>query len=256
MIQLLTSRDLLWAWTGRTIRGRYQQSLLGWLWAIVQPTAAVAIYTVVFTRIVRIDTGDMPYPIFSYTAVVPWTLLATGVTDMTVSLVQNMSLVQKIYFPREVLPLAALFARLMDFAVAALLLFILMPYFGLPVFRPSWVLLPLILAVQMMLIMGVGLACAAANVFYRDIQSLLILTIQLWFYASPVLYPISLVPESYRSLYFLNPMAGIIQSYRDVLLHGAQPGFYLVVAAASSLAVFVLGYALFKRVEFLFADIV
>jgi lipopolysaccharide transport system permease protein len=253
---LLTARELLVAWTTRTIRARYQQSLLGWLWAIIQPAASVVIYTIVFTRIVRVDTGGIPYPVFSYVTVVPWTLLATALTDMTSSLVSNMNLVQKIYFPREVLPIAAMLARLMDFGIAALLLFVLMAAFGMPILPPTAVYLPLILATQLMLMIGLGLTFAAMNVFFRDMQSLLALGLQLWFYASPIIYPASLVPEAYRSLYFMNPMAGILQSYRDVLLLSAPPGHYLGYAALSSITIFLLGYWLFKRVESTFADII
>jgi lipopolysaccharide transport system permease protein len=253
---LITISDLLLAWTGRTIRGRYQQSALGWLWAIVQPAATVAIFTVIFTRVVRVDTGDIPYVIFSYVAVVPWTLLATSLADMTSSLVGNMSLVTKIYFPREALPLAAMLARLMDFGVAASLVIVLMLIFRVSIFPAGWLFLPLILIIQLALIAGIGLAAAAANVFYRDVQSLLVLVVQLWFYASPIIYPVSMVPERYQRLYFLNPMAGILESYRAVLLYGELPGMYLLQAAFVSMLLLLGGYWFFKKVEFLFADIV
>jgi lipopolysaccharide transport system permease protein len=247
---------LLWAWTGRTIRGRYQQSILGWFWAIVQPAALVAVYTVIFTRFVPVDTGEMPYIIFSYVALVPWTLFASSLADMSNSLVQNMNLVTKIYFPREVLPIAAMLARLLDFGVAAGLLVILIVVYRVPIFPMGWLFLPLILAIQLALALGLGLTGAALNVFTRDVQPLLALIIQLWFYASPIIYPVSLVPERFRPLYFLNPMAGILEGYRDVLLNGRLPGAYLVPSAAISLVVFVIGYWFFKRVEFLFADII
>jgi lipopolysaccharide transport system permease protein len=256
LIPLIGSTDLLFAWTGRTIRGRYQQSALGWLWAIVQPAATVTIFTVIFTRIVRVDTGEIPYVIFSYVAVVPWTLLATSLADMTSSLVGNMSLVTKIYFPREALPLAAMLARLMDFGVAASLVIVLMLVFRVSIFPPGWLFLPLILIIQLALIAGIGLAAAAANVFYRDVQSLLVLVVQLWFYASPIIYPVSMVPERFQRLYFLNPMAGILESYRAVLLYGELPGMYLIQAALVSMLLLLGGYLFFKKVEFLFADIV
>jgi lipopolysaccharide transport system permease protein len=253
---LFQARDLLWAWTGRTIRGRYQQSALGWLWAIIQPAAQVAIFSLIFTLIVPVDTGDIPYPVFSYIAVVPWTLLATSLTDMTVSLVANMNLVNKIYFPRETIPIAAMLARLMDFGVAIGLLFILMLIYQVPLFPGGLLYLPAILAIQLVLVMGLGLAGAALNIFYRDVQSLLTLGIQLWFYASPIIYPITLVPERLRSFYFLNPMAGVLEGYRDVLLRGQSPSPYLLLSALVALIVLVGGYWFFKRVEFLFADIV
>ena len=256
MINLFHSRDLLREWTSRNIRARYQQSVLGWFWAVLQPTAQVAIYTVVFTMVVRIDTGNIPYVIFSYVAMVPWTLLATSLTDMSNSLVDNMSLVNKIYFPREILPVAALLARLMDFGVAAILIIVLMVIYRIHIFPMGLLFLPVILLIQLVFMLGLGLATAAANVFIRDIRSLIVLGLQLWFYASPIIYPVTAVPENLRPYYYLNPMNGIIESYRDVLLRSQMPGNYLLPAAVISVVTFVLGYWFFKRVEFQFADII
>jgi lipopolysaccharide transport system permease protein len=253
---LLQTKDLLREWTSRNIRARYQQSVLGWLWAILQPAAQVAIFALIFTLVVPVDTGDIPYVIFSYVAMVPWTFLASSLTDMSNSLVDNMVLVTKIYFPREVLPVAAMLARLMDFGVAAVLIVILMLIYQPPLFPVGLLFVPVILATQLALILGFGLAAAAANVFFRDVRSLLALSLQLWFYASPIIYPITLVPERLRPFYFLNPMVGIIESYRDVLLRGTLPGSYLIPSAVLSLAILLVGYWFFKRVEFQFADIV
>ena len=254
--QLIKARDLIWAWTARTLRGRYQQSVLGWFWAIVQPVATVAIFTIVFTRFVQVDTGGVPYILFSYTAVVPWTLVSMSVTDMAMSLVQNMNLVGKIYFPREVLPISVLLARLVDFGISFVLLAILVIVYQRPVSLTGLLYLPLILGIQLALILGLGIGSAALNVFYRDVDPLLKLGIQIWFYGSPILYPISLVPAQWQWLYFLNPMAGIIQSYRDILIDGTLPGSYLLPAAIVSFVIFILGYWFFKRVEFQFADII
>jgi len=254
--QLIKARDLIWAWTARTLRGRYQQSVLGWFWAIVQPVATVAIFTVVFTRFVQVDTGGVPYILFSYAAVVPWTLVSTSVTDMAMSLVQNMNLVGKIYFPREVLPISVLLARLVDFGISFILLAVLVIVYQRPIALIGLLYLPLILGIQLALIMGLGIGSAALNVFYRDVDPLLKLGIQIWFYGSPILYPISLVPAQWQWLYFLNPMAGIIQSYRDILIDGVLPGSYLLPSAIVSLVIFILGYWFFKRVEFQFADII
>lgn len=249
-------QELIWAWTVRTLRGRYQQSALGWFWAIVQPVATVAIFTVVFTRIVPVDTSGVPYILFSYAAVVPWTLLATSLPDMASSLVQNMNLVGKIYFPREALPVAAMLARLADFGISFVVLIFLMLAYRVSVSPVGLLYLVAVLAVQVMLIGGLGIGAAAMNVFYRDVDPLLKLLIQVWFYASPVLYPVTLVPVKWQWLYFLNPMSGIIAAYRDILIYGRAPGTYLVPAAVVSLFIFVIGYWFFKRVEFQFADIV
>jgi lipopolysaccharide transport system permease protein len=250
------AKELLFAWTGRNIRGRYQQSVLGWLWAILQPVATVAIFTIIFTRIVPVDTGDAPYIVFSYVALVPWTFLAASLTDMVPSIVQNMDLVKKIYFPREVLPTAAMIARLMDFCIATTLVVVLLVIYKIPFFLTGWLILPIILIIQIMLILGLGFLGAALNVFYRDVQSLLALVIQLWFYASPIIYPVTMIPERLKLFYFLNPMAGIITAYRDVVIYRELPGTYMIPSTLVTVFVFILGYLLFKKVEFQFADIV
>ena len=249
-------RDLLWAWTVRTIRARYKQSLLGGLWAILQPAATVAIFTVIFTMVVPVDTGGIPYVIFAYTAMVPWVLFSTSVTDMVDSLVGNMNLVSKIYFPREALPIAALLARLLDFIIAAAVLILLMIYYQMMPSLVGLLFLPVILAIQLALALGLGLAGAALNVFYRDMKHLFVLGLQLWLYATPIIYPVTLVPERFRSLYFLNPMAGAVEGYRAILLHNSLPGSYLLTSAVAAIIVLVLGYWFFKRVEFQFADVV
>jgi lipopolysaccharide transport system permease protein len=256
MLPILTSKDLLLAWTNRTIRGRYQQSMLGWLWAIVQPVASVAIFTIIFTYFVPVDTGTIPYAVFSYVAVAPWAFFANSLQDMTVALTANFGLVTKVYFPREVLPVSAMLARLLDLGVAALVLVGLMLIYRVPVVLPALLFIPLILVVQIMLVIGLGLITSAANVFFRDMQPLLTLVIQLWFYASPIIYPISLVPERWRLLYFLNPMAGIMEAYRAVLLYQTLPDSTFLIAATEAVLLLVFGYWLFKRLEFQFADII
>jgi lipopolysaccharide transport system permease protein len=167
-----------------------------------------------------------------------------------------MSLVTKIYFPREVLPIASLLARLLDYAIAMILLIFLLIFFRVPVFPMGLLFLPVILLTQILLMIGLGLATAALNVFFRDVLSLVSLGLQLWFYASPIIYPVSLIPPQFQFLYYLNPMAGILSAYRDVLLEGRLPGVYLLSAFVLSLLIFGFGYWLFKRLEYQFADIV
>jgi lipopolysaccharide transport system permease protein len=253
---LFQARELLWAWTTRNIRARYQQSALGWLWAILQPAAQVIIFTLIFTWFVPIDTGGIPYPIFSFVAVAPWTLLSASLIDMSQTLVANMNLVTKIYFPREVLPVAAMLARMLDFGISLCLLFLMLLFYRVPAFPAGWLFLPLIFIIQVALILGLGMACAAANVFFRDVQSLLTLGLQVWFYACPIIYPSSMVPEPLRPFYYLNPMAGVIEAYRDVLLNARLPGTYLLISGVMAVLIFVIGYWFFKRVEFQIADIV
>lgn len=254
--QLFFSKDLVWAWVGRIIRGRYQQSVLGWLWAFIQPLATVAIFTIVFTRFVPVDTGDTPYVIFSYVAVLPWNLLAMSLPEMTVSIVQNMNLVTKIYFPREIFPVSILLARLFDFGISILLLVLMMIFYQVAIIPIYLLYLMLVLIIQLALILGIGFMSSALNVFYRDVDPLLRLVIQLWFYASPIIYPVTMVPEQYRSFYYLNPMAGILEAYRAILLYQTLPGNSLYTAGIISFLLLVCGYWFFKKVEYLFADIV
>jgi lipopolysaccharide transport system permease protein len=253
--ELVEARDLLYAWTVRTIRARYQQSILGWLWAIVQPTAQAAVFAVIFTMFVRIEMGNTPYVLFAFAATVPWTFFASSLTDMSNCIVSNLALVTKIYFPRESLPVAAMLARLVDFAIVAVLLGGLLMYYRAPV-TIAYLALPAIVLTQILLTLGVGLAAAAVNVFYRDVQPLLVLGLQIWFYASPVIYPVSTVPGRLKPYYALNPMAGLLNAYREVLLYGRIPGADFALSVAVSLTVFLGGYALFKRLETQFSDII
>jgi lipopolysaccharide transport system permease protein len=254
--ELYQVRDLIWAWTFRIIRARYKQSILGGLWAIIQPLATVAIFSIIFTFFVPVDTGNIPYVVFSYTAMVPWMLFTGSTSDMVGSLVGNMSLVSKIYFPREVLPISSLLARLLDFLIAYALLVILIFFFHVPVFLEGWLFLPVILLSQLAFALGLGLVGAALNVFYRDVTPIFGLVLQIWLYASPIIYPVSAVPEALRPFYFLNPMAGIIEAYRAVILYQQLPGSYFVLSACVAIIVLFFGYWLFKRVEFQFADVV
>ena len=253
---LYQHHDLLIAWTKRTIHARYQQSLLGVLWTIIQPTAVVIIFTVIFTLFIPVDTGDIPYPVFSFSAMLPWTLFAASITDMVDSLVINMNLVSKIYFPREILPIAAMLARLFDFGIASVLLIILMLYYRLPFLSLYLLYLPIILTIQLLLALGIGLIGAALNVFFRDIKHIFLLGLQLWMYATPIVYPISVVPENLRSLYSLNPLVAVIQSYRSVLLLQQPPVSGLSYSAGIAIVICLFGYWLFKRLEFQFADVV
>lgn len=255
-LSLWSHRDLLFAWTFRIIRARYQQSVLGGLWAILQPAATVLIFSVIFTRIIPIDTRGTAYVLFSFAAMVPWMFFSASISDMVNSLVENMNLVTKIYFPREILPLATLLARFVDFLIAGCMLVLLMLYFRTPLFPAGWLFLPMIVTIQAALALGLGLMGAALNVFYRDIKHVFTLALQLWFYASPIIYPVDRVPENMRTIFFLNPMAGVISAYRDVLLYEQLPDKTLLYSGIIAVMVLLVGYWFFKRVEFQFADVV
>ena len=249
-------RDLLWLWTVREVKVRYKQSVLGIAWAVLQPLALTVVFTVVFSRLVRVDTGGVPYPVFSYAALVPWTLLATSLSFGIPSLVNNMNLVTKIYFPREILPLANIGAALLDFAVAAVIFVgMLLVYRVWPGVHVLWVVL--LLGVQLALTVGVTLFGSAVIVFFRDMRFVVPLVTQVWMYATPIIYPLELVPERWQAYYFLNPMAAIIDGYRRVLVMAEPPRWpALGIAALVSVVILLAGYAFFKYTEPLFADLI
>jgi len=253
---LYKHRDLLWMWILREIRIRYKQSIIGGLWAVLQPLSLMVIFTLIFSQLVKIPSDGAPYPIFAYSALLPWTFLSASIGFAVPSLVTNMNLVTKVYFPREILPIGSVAAALLDFAIGALIFVGLMLVYRVPL---TWSVLwiPLLLLVQTVLTLGVVLLMSALNVFYRDIRFVIPLLTQIWMYASPVIYPTSLVPATLLPLYMLNPMAGLLDSYRRVLLHGQPPvPSYLGASAAIALVVFALGYAYFKRSEGAFADLI
>ncbi len=256
LAELNNYRDLMMLWTAREIRVRYKQSLLGIGWAVLQPIALTVIFALVFSRLIQVNTGGIPYPIFAYVALVPWTFFATSLSFGIPSLVNNLSLVSKIYFPREILPFANIGAALLDFAMAGVVFLGMMVIYQIPItLNVLWVI-PLI-GIQIILTAGVTLLGSALIVFFRDVRFVIPLLIQIWMYASPVIYPTSLIPAAYQPLYFLNPMAGIIDGYRQTMVAGQPPNIpALLVATAVSLVALIIGYFVFKRSEPMFADLI
>ena len=253
---LYRHRELLLVWTAREIRVRYKQSLFGGAWAVLQPLSLMLVFSVIFTNFVKIPTDGVPYPIFSYSALLPWTFFATSISFAVPALTQNMNLVTKIYFPKEILPVAAVAAAFVDFLVASLVFVAMLLFYRIP-FGGPLLLVPLLVAIQVVLTLGIVLFASAVNVFYRDVRFVVPLGLQLWMYATPIIYPASLVPERFRGLYMLNPMADLMEAYRATTLQGALPNWgYVGMATILSIAVFVLGYVYFKRVEGRFADII
>ena len=253
---LLAYKDLLKLWTQREIRIRYKQSFLGIAWAILQPLVLMIIFSVIFSLIIKVPTNGIPYPIFSYSGILPWTFFSTALSFGIPSLVNNMGLVTKIYFPREILPLASIGAAFFDFLIASSIFIGMYFYYHM---KPSWNLffLPLILVIHVILTIGIVLPMSALNVFYRDIRFIIPLGIQIWFYATPIIYPVSQIPERFRTLYAINPMVGIIDAYHQVILYHNHPNFlYLSISLLVSLLLFNGGYWLFKKMEFKFADVI
>ncbi|MCB0254183.1 MAG: ABC transporter permease [Anaerolineae bacterium] len=243
-------------WTLRDVRVRYKQSVVGIGWAVLQPLSLMLMFTLVFSVIVRVPTGDVPYPLFSYTAVLPWTFFAASIGMGVPSLVNNMNLVTKVRMPREILPMATVLASLVDFAIASLVFVGMIVFYRVSLQWTALWVFPL-LVIQIVLTIGVVLLGSSLNVIYRDIRFIVPLATQLWMYASPIIYPVDMVPEPLRPLYFLNPMAGIIEGYRLAILEGLPPDLGAVgLSLLVSTVIFVLGYLAFKRLEPVFADLI
>jgi lipopolysaccharide transport system permease protein len=253
---LYESREILFYLTLRELKSRYRQTLIGVAWAILQPLSMMLVFTVVFSLFVRVPTEQVPYPVFAFTGLLAWYLTANALSRGTPSIVANMNLVTKVYFPREILPLSALTASFVDFLVTLFCYTLLLVYYKVSLSMTALWAIP-ILMIQIGLTSGLILLASAANVFKRDITHLLPLALQLWMFASPIVYPSSLVPERVRPIYFMNPMAGIIENYRIVILHGQSPDWaFLLPAMAWSLGLLLVGYWFFKHVEMRFADVI
>ena len=248
--------ELLMNLTRREVKGRYSQSLFGAGWAVAQPLATMAVFTLVFARLAQIPSGGAPYPLFAYAALVPWFFFSNSVNTGTMSLITYRNIVTKTYFPREIVPLAQVGARLVDFAAAAGLYLLLMIYYG--VTPGVWgLLVPAFIALLVIVTLGVTFATAALNVFYRDVNPVVQISLQLGLYLTPVAYPLASVPTDYRALFLLNPLTGIVEGLRAVLVFGRQPDWQVVtISAALSLTIFIAALILFKRTDKYFADVI
>jgi lipopolysaccharide transport system permease protein len=216
----------------------------------------MVIFSVIFSMFIKVPTDGIPYPIFAYTALLPWSFLTNSLSSAIPSLVNNMNLVSKIYFPREILPLSAILVGFADFMVASSIFVIMLLIYRVPL-GPCIVLLPLALTVQIVLTFGISLAASAINVFYRDVRFVIPLALQIWMYLSPVIYPVNLVPEKLLPIYFLNPMAVLIDTYRRVILLNQMPDWpHLGLAALISFSLTIVAYRYFKRAEREFADLI
>jgi lipopolysaccharide transport system permease protein len=249
-------REMLYFLIWRDVKVRYKQTVIGAGWAILQPLMTVLIFTVVFGGFAKIPSDGLPYLIFAYTALLPWTYFAQAIGRSGASLVGDASLISKVYFPRVIVPISAAVAPLVDFAVAFAILLGMMAWFGIV---PGWgvLALPLFLLLAMATALAVGLWLSALNVRYRDIGYTIPFLTQIWMYASPVVYPVSLVPERWRLLYILNPMAGVIEGFRWALLGKEHPDFGVMAASAVMVVTLLLGgIVFFKQMERTFADVV
>ncbi|MBA2446714.1 MAG: ABC transporter permease [Chloroflexi bacterium] len=256
LFQLLRYRELIYALTQREIKARYRQSLLGIGWAVAQPLALMVVFTLVFSRFAGLPCDGVPCPIFSYSALVPWTFLSNALTTATIGLVSQRSIVTKTYFPREVIIISQVAARSVDFLAAALVLAVMM--IGYRIAPTVWLLtVPLLLLILLVLIMGASLITSALHVSYRDLAPVVTLGLQVWLYLTPVAYPLSVVPVELRPFYALNPTVGLIEGFRATIALGQPPPWdLLAISTVVSLVLLVVAYAYFKRAERSFADII
>jgi lipopolysaccharide transport system permease protein len=249
-------RELLYFLIWRDIKVRYKQTVLGAGWAILQPFFTMVIFSIFFGRLAQMPSDGVPYPIFAYAALVPWTFFANGLTQAINSIVGGSSLIKKVYFPRIILPLAAVLAGVVDFLFAFAVLVGMALYYGV---LPSWriLTLPCFVAMVVMAALSVALWLSALNVQYRDIRYIAPFIVQVWLFATPIAYPSSLLSEPWRTVYGLNPMVGVVEGFRWALLGtGTGPGPMIVVSSLVCLALLLGGAYYFRRVERTFADVI
>lgn len=249
-------RELLYFLAWRDIKVRYKQTVLGASWAVLQPFLTMVIFSIFFGGLAGVPSDDIPYPIFSYAALVPWMFFANGLTKSTQSLVAGGNMVKKIYFPRLIMPMSAVFSGLVDFVLAFVVLMGMMLYFSIvPTTAIIW--LPLLLLLGLITSLGVGMWLTAMNVQFRDIRYVMPFIVQAWMFATPIAYPSSLLDESWRTLYALNPMVGVVEGFRWALLGvDTQPGPMILVSSLVAIGLLVSGAFYFRRMEKSFADVV
>jgi len=249
-------RELLYFLVWRDVKVRYKQTALGAAWAILQPVMTMVVFSVFFGRLAKVPSDGIPYPVFAFAALLPWQLFAYALSESSNSLVSNQNLITKVYFPRLVIPMSAVLAGLVDFAVAFVILLGMMRYYGI-VPTAAIALLPLFVLLAVATALAVGLWLSALNVKYRDVRYTIPFLTQFWLFATPVAYPSTLVPERWRALYGLNPMAGVVEGFRWALLGKSQgPGPLLAVSVGAVVVLLVGGLIYFRRMESTFADIV
>ncbi len=253
--ELWQYRELIYFMVWRDIRVRYAQAVMGVGWALLVPLFQMVVFSVFFGHVAKVPSDGLPYPIFAYTALVPWSFFANGLSQSSNSIVGSAHLITKVYFPRLAIPVAAVLSGVLDFAIAFVLVIVLMVYYGTtPTGHIVW--LPLLWLLALVTSLGAGLWLTALNVEYRDVRHMLPFITQLWFCATPVTYPSSLLPPTWRALYALNPMVGVVEGFRWALLGtNTAPGMTVVVSSLAALAMLVTGAYQFRRMERTFADI-
>jgi lipopolysaccharide transport system permease protein len=248
-------RELLYFLTWRDVKIRYKQTVLGVLWAFIQPFVKLVIFSVIFGKLAKMGSEGFPYPVFLYAGLLPWQFFQEGLSRSSQSIVSGSNLVQKVYFPRLIIPMSSIGSCLVDFAIAFGILFGLMIYYGIPVTPATLMVIPLVV-LTIITALGAGILFSAVNVAYRDFRYVVGFALQIWMYLTPVIYPVTFVPEKWRWLLALNPMTGIVDAYRSALLGKPFEWQYLGISLAVSAAVMLFGLYYFRKQEVRFADIV
>jgi lipopolysaccharide transport system permease protein len=254
--ELWAYRELLYFLIWRDVKVRYKQTALGAAWAIIQPVFTMIVFSLFFGRLAKIPSDGIPYPIFAYAALVPWTFFSNGLSQASNSLVGSSNLLKKVYFPRLSVPISSVLSGLIDFGIAFVVLLGMMLYYGIhPTLNVIW--LPFLLLLTVITSLGVSLWLSALNVHFRDVRHMLPFLTQFWLFATPIAYPSTLLSEPWRTLYSINPMVGVVEGFRWALL-GVEtaPGPMLIVSSLASLALLVGGVFYFRRLEKTFADVV
>jgi len=253
--ELWAYRELLYFFTWRDLKVRYRQTVVGFAWAVIQPLFMMVVFSLFFGTLAKIPSEGIPYPLFSYAALLPWTLFSSSMTQSSGSLIKDANLLQKVYFPRLLTPLAATLSPLVDFVIAFIILLGLMFYYG---YTPGIriLALPVFIGLELILALGVGLWLSALSVKYRDIPYVVPFLIQLGLFVSPVVYSSNLLPQRFQAIYGLNPMAGVIEGFRWALLVTERPSNLFFASVGIALLIFVTGAFYFRRRERSFADVV
>lgn len=254
--ELWEYRELLYFVTWRDIKVRYKQTVLGIAWAVIQPFFTMVVFSLFFGKLAKVPSDGIPYPIFSYAALVPWTFFANGLNQSSNSLVSSSNLIKKVYFPRLVIPIGSILSGVIDFMLAFIVLLVMMMFYGIyPTANIFW--LPSLLLLAFTTSLGVGLWLSALNVEFRDVRYTIPFLTQFWMFASPIAYPSSMLSEPWRTLYGINPMAGVIEGFRWALLGTeTRPGPIIIASSLVAILLLVSGAFYFRRMEKNFADVV
>jgi lipopolysaccharide transport system permease protein len=254
--ELWEYRELLYFLIWRDVKVRYKQTVLGAAWAVIQPFLTMVVFSLFFGRLAKVPSDGVPYPIFSFAALVPWTFFANGLSKASNSLVGSSNLIKKVYFPRLAIPIANVVSGVVDFVIAFLTLIGMMLFYGtVPTINVLW--LPFLLLLALVTALGVSLWFSAMNVQFRDVQYIIPFVVQFWLFATPIAYPSSLLGEPWRTIYAMNPMVGVVEGFRWALLAtDTAPGFMVMMSSLVALAILVSGLYYFRRLEKTFADVV